>query len=126
MRIVKITLLALLGLIVIAIAAAAFLLTTNPGLNFLVGQAKGYLPQLTAGTFNGSVLRLDAREVEWQQPGVRFKGDFGWHLDIRRLLSGEVVRLSKSFFRRFPKITSEAPPSPEDEEERERYNCEIL
>lgn len=42
------------------------------------------------------------------------------------LLSGEVVRLSKSFFRRFPKITSEAPPSPEDEEERERYNCEIL
>ncbi len=42
------------------------------------------------------------------------------------LLSGEVVRLSKSFFRRFPKITSEAPHPPEDEEERERYNCEIL
>lgn len=91
MRIVKITLLALLGLIVIVIAAAAFLLTTNPGLNFLVGQAKGYLPQLTAGTFNGSVLRLDAREVEWQQPGVRFKGDFGWHLDFGELLSGQVV-----------------------------------
>ena len=42
------------------------------------------------------------------------------------LLSGEVVRLSKSFFRRFPKITSEAPHPPEEEEERERYNCEIL
>ena len=42
------------------------------------------------------------------------------------LLSGEVVRLSKSFFRRFPKITSEAPPPPEGEEERERYNCEVL
>ena len=91
MRIVKITILALIGLIVIAVAAAAFLLTTNPGLNFLVGQAKSYLPQLTAGTFNGSVLRLDARDVEWKQPGASFKGDFGWHLNFGELLSGQVV-----------------------------------
>ena len=42
------------------------------------------------------------------------------------LLSGEVVRLSKSFFKRFPKLTSEAPPPPEEEEKEERYNCEIL
>ena len=42
------------------------------------------------------------------------------------LLSGEVVRLSKSFFKRFPKLTSEAPPPEEEDEEFERFNCEIL
>ncbi len=42
------------------------------------------------------------------------------------LLSGEVVRLSKSFFKRFPKLTSEAPPPEEEAEEFERFNCEIL
>ena len=42
------------------------------------------------------------------------------------LLSGEVVRLSKNFFKRFPKITSEAPPPPEEEPECEKYNCEII
>ena len=42
------------------------------------------------------------------------------------LLSGEVVRLSKNFFKRFPKITSEAPPLPEEEPECEKYNCEII
>ena len=42
------------------------------------------------------------------------------------LLSGEVVRLSKSFFKRFPKLTSEAPPPEEEDEGFERFNCEIL
>ena len=42
------------------------------------------------------------------------------------LLSGEVVRLSKNFFKRFPKITSEAPPPPEEEPECEKYNCGII
>ena len=42
------------------------------------------------------------------------------------LLSGEVVKLSKIFFKRFPKLTSKAPPPPEEDEEWERYNCEIL
>ena len=42
------------------------------------------------------------------------------------LLSGEVVKLSKSFFKRFPKITSEAPPTPEEERESVKYNCDII
>lgn len=42
------------------------------------------------------------------------------------LLSGEVVKLSKSFFKRFPKITSEAPPTPEEECESVKYNCDII
>ncbi len=91
MRIIKIISVAVLSLIAVVIAVAAFLLTTTSGLNFLVGQAKDSLPQLSQGTFNGSVLRLDAKNVVWEQPGASFKGDFGWHLDFNKIWSGEIV-----------------------------------
>ena len=91
MRIVKIISLVLLCVIAVFVALAAYLLTSTSGLNFLVGQAKSHVPQLVAGSFNGSVLRLDASDVTWEQPGLSFKGNFGWHLDFNKLLSGEVV-----------------------------------
>ena len=91
MRIVKIISLLLLTVLALLCALAAFFLTTSAGLQFLAGQAKGFLPELTGGTFSGSVLSLEAKDVEWKQQGISFKGNFGWHLDIRRLLSGEVV-----------------------------------
>ena len=91
MRAVKIIALVLLCVFAVLCAAMGFLLATAPGLYFLVNQAKDYLPQLTQGTFSGSLLSLDAKEVVWEQPGLRFKGDFGWHIDFNKLLSGEVV-----------------------------------
>lgn len=91
MRIVKIVLLSLVGLLLALVGMTLFLLNTTIGLNFLVGQANRYVPQLTSGSFNGSVLKLDAKNVVWEQPGVVFKGNFGWHLNFKRLLSGEVV-----------------------------------
>ena len=91
MRIIKIISVSLLVLIAVVIAVAAFLLTTTSGLNFLVSQAKDSLPQLSQGTFNGSVLRLDAKDVVWKQPGASFKGDFGWHLDFNKIWYGEIV-----------------------------------
>lgn len=91
MRAVKIFSLILLSIIALLCAAVGFLLTTAPGLHFLVSQAKGYLPQLVEGTFNGSVLSLDAKEVVWEQSGLRFSGDFGWHMNFNKLLSGEFV-----------------------------------
>ncbi len=91
MRIVKIISLLLLTVLALLCALIAFFLTTSAGLQFLAGQAKGFLPELTGGTFSGSVLSLEAKDVEWKQQGISFKGNFGWHLDIRRLLSGEVV-----------------------------------
>ncbi len=91
MRAVKIFSLILLSIIALLCAAVGFLLTTAPGLHFLVSQAKCYLPQLVEGTFNGSVLSLDAKEVVWEQSGLRFSGDFGWHMNFNKLLSGEFV-----------------------------------
>lgn len=91
MRAVKIVSLVLLCVFAVLCAAMGFLLATAPGLHFLVNQARDYLPQLTQGTFSGSVLSLDAKEVVWEQPGLRFKGDFGWHIDFNKLLSGEAV-----------------------------------
>ena len=91
MKIFKTISLALLGLMLVLIGLAAFLLTTQSGLNVLVGQAKNYCPQLSGGDFKGSVLRLDAQKVIWQQSGIRFEGDFGWHLDFKRLFDVQVV-----------------------------------
>ncbi len=91
MRAVKIFSLVFVSVMALLCAAVAFLLTTAPGLHFLIGQAKGYFPQLTQGTFNGSVLSLDAKEVVWEQSGLRFTGDFGWHMDFNSLLAGEVA-----------------------------------
>ena len=91
MRAVKIVSLVLLCVFAVLCAAMGFLLATAPGLHFLVNQARDYLPQLTQGTFSGSVLSLDAKEVVWEQPSLRFKGDFGWHIDFNKLLSGEAV-----------------------------------
>ena len=87
MRAVKIIALVLLCVFAVLCAAMGFLLATAPGLHFLVNQAKDHLPQLTQGTFSGSLLSLDAKEVVWEQPGLRFKGDFGWHIDFNKLLS---------------------------------------
>ena len=41
-------------------------------------------------------------------------------------VSGEVVRLSPRCVKRFPKLTSDAPPPEEEDEELERFTCEIL
>ena len=74
MRIVKIISLLLLTVLALLCALAAFFLTTSAGLQFLAGQAKGFLPELTGGTFGGSVLSLEAKDVEWNQQGISFKG----------------------------------------------------
>lgn len=91
MRAVKIISLILVSVFALFCAAVGFLIATAPGLHLLLSQAKGYFPQLTQGTFNGSVISLDAKQVVWEQAGLRFVGDFGWHIDINKLFSGEVV-----------------------------------
>lgn len=91
MRIVRIISLLLLTALAVLCALMAFLLTTSSGLHFLTTQARSYLPQLSQGTFSGSVLSLEAKGVVWKQSGLYFEGDFGWRLDAERLLAGEVV-----------------------------------
>ena len=60
-------------------------------MHLMVKKARENLPKRNKGTVSGRVLSLDAKEVVWEQPGLRFKGDFGWHIDFNKLLSGEEV-----------------------------------
>ena len=57
MRAVKIISLILVSVFALFCAAVGFLIATAPGLHLLLSQAKGYFPQLTQGTFNGSVYK---------------------------------------------------------------------
>lgn len=91
MRVFKCVLIGLSILLALIVAFVGFLLGTHGGLKLALWAAGPSLPQLVGISAEGTLLNLKASDVHWQQPGVDFKGAFGWSLNTSKLFDGEVV-----------------------------------